>query len=276
MSAAHELDSPPAAENSRRHFLAAGAGIAAGMLPTLISAQERKEPTMNSRPKCLFFDVNETLLDLDAMKASVAHALGGRPDLLPLWFTTMLQHSLVATVGDHYDDFGVIGAATLQMVARNAGIELTDETAKQAIAPIRSLPPHPDVKPALEQLKQAGFRMVTLTNSSQAGVDTQMKNAGLTDLFETRLSIEELQMFKPHSHVYKWAARKMQVPPEDCMLIAAHGWDIAGALWAGWRGAFVSRPGAQLYPLAKQPEIIEPDMQRVAGQLLQLGGECCS
>ncbi|WP_339732761.1 haloacid dehalogenase type II [uncultured Gimesia sp.] len=275
MSPAHESDSTSAAANSRRLFLTAGAGIAAGMLPTLISAQEQREPTMNSRPKCLFFDVNETLLDLDSMKASVAQALGGRPDLLPLWFTTMLQHSLVATVGDHYDDFGVIGAATLQMVARNEGIELTDEDAKQAISPIRSLPPHPDVKPALEQLKQAGYRIVTLTNSSQAGVDTQMKNAGLYDLFETRLSIEELQMFKPHSHVYKWAARKMKVPPEDCMLIAAHGWDIAGALWAGWRGAFVSRPGAQLYPLAKQPEIIEPDLQRVAAQLVQLGTDCC-
>ena len=228
------------------------------------------------RPKCLFFDVNETLLNLEAMKASVAEALGGRADLLPLWFTTMLQYSLVATVGDHYDDFGVIGAATLQMVAKNQGIELSDEAAKQAISPIRSLPPHPDVKPALEQLKQAGYRIVTLTNSSQAGVDTQMKNAGLYDLFETRLSIEELQMFKPHSHVYKWAAHKMKVPPEDCMLIAAHGWDIAGALWAGWRGAFVSRPGAQLYPLAKQPEINEPDLQRVAAQLVQLETDNCS
>ncbi|WP_417385325.1 haloacid dehalogenase type II [Gimesia sp.] len=262
--------------SSRRNFLTATAGIAAGLLPATLSAEESDMSRASVRPKCLFFDVNETLLDLDAMKASVAAALGGRPDLLPLWFTTMLQHSLVATVGDHYEDFGVIGAATLQMVARNQGIDLSDDAAKQALAPIRSLPAHPDVRPALEQLKQAGYRMVTLTNSSQAGVDAQMKNAGLTDLFEDRLSVEHVQMFKPHSHVYKWASRKMNVPPEDCMLIAAHGWDIAGALWAGWRGAFVARPGAQLYPLAKQPEINKPDMQQVAAELLQLGGECCS
>jgi 2-haloacid dehalogenase len=51
------------------------------------------------RRKLLFFDVNETLLDLSAMKTSVAQALDGRADLLPLWFTTMLQYSLVATVG---------------------------------------------------------------------------------------------------------------------------------------------------------------------------------
>lgn len=276
MSPDQESDSANASDNSRRNFLATSAGVAAGMLPALATAQGQLDSHANTRPQCLFFDVNETLLDLEAMKQSVAQALNGRADLLPLWFTTMLQHSLVATVGDHYDDFGLIGAATLQMVARNQGIELSEEAARQAIAPIRSLPPHPDVKPALEQLKQAGYRIVTLTNSSQAGVDTQMKNAGLFDLFETRLSIEELQMFKPHTHVYKWAARKMKIKPEDCMLIAAHGWDIAGALWAGWRGAFVSRPGAQLYPLAKSPEIIKPDLQRVAAHLIQLGTDCCS
>ncbi|WP_417380282.1 haloacid dehalogenase type II [Gimesia sp.] len=276
MTSAPEPDSASNAASSRRNFLTATAGIAAGLLPATLSAEDPTMPSVSTRPKCLFFDVNETLLDLDAMKQSVAAALGGRPDLLPLWFTTMLQHSLVATVGDHYDDFGVIGAATLQMVARNHDIDLSDDAAKQALAPIRSLPAHPDVRPALEQLKEAGYRMVTLTNSSQAGVDAQMKNAGLTDLFEDRLSVEDVQMFKPHSHVYKWASRKMNVPPEDCMLIAAHGWDIAGALWAGWRGAFVARPGAQLYPLAKHPEINQPDMHQVVAQLLQLSGECCS
>ena len=42
----------------------------------------------------------------------------------------------------------------------------------------------------------------------------------------------------------------MGVALEECMLIAAHGWDVAGALWAGWRAAFVSRPGQQIFPLA--------------------------
>ena len=42
------------------------------------------------RPKILFFDVNETLLDLTTMNESVGKALNGKKELLPLWFTTML------------------------------------------------------------------------------------------------------------------------------------------------------------------------------------------
>ena len=224
----------------------------------------------SKRPKLLVFDVNETLLDLNAMKERVAEALDGRGDLLPLWFTTMLQYSLVAAVGDNYGDFGAIGSAAMMMVARNHGIELSREAAREAMTPIRSLPPHPEVAAALGQLKQAGFRMVTLTNSSHSTVDAQIGNAGLMDLFEDLLSIEDIQMFKPHTHVYRWAARKMGVPSNECLLVAAHGWDIAGALWAGWRAAFLSRPGAQLYPLAPAPEIVAPDLRLAAARLIAM------
>ena len=222
------------------------------------------------RPKMLFFDVNETLLDLNAMKAVVGEALGSRSDLLPLWFTTMLQYSLVVTVADQYQHFGEMGVAALLMVARNHGVNLSPEEARTAVSSIMSLPAHSDVRPALEELKSEGFRMVTLTNSSQAAVDAQMQNANLTDLFEKQLSVEEVQLFKPHSHVYKWAARKMGLAPEECMLVAAHGWDVAGAIWAGWRAAFISRPGAQLFPLAPVPEIVEPDMRSAAERLVAM------
>jgi 2-haloacid dehalogenase len=223
-----------------------------------------------NRPKMLFFDVNETLLDLNAMKAVVGEALGSRPDLLPLWFTTMLQYSLVVTVADQYQHFGEVGAAALLMVARNHGVTLSPEEARKAVASIMSLPSHPDVRSALEELKRAGFRMVTLTNSSQAAVDSQMQNANLLDLFEKRLSVEDVQLFKPHTHVYKWASRKMGFAPEECMLVAAHGWDVAGALWAGWRAAFISRPGAQLFPLAPIPEIVAPDLRSAAKRLVAM------
>jgi 2-haloacid dehalogenase len=264
---------------NRREFLAVTGLGAAAIVPGVseFAAATDVQAAVNllnaksmKRPKLLFFDVNETLLDLSAMKTSVAQALDGRADLLPLWFTTMLQYSLVATVGDNYDDFGEIGAAAMMMVARNNGVTLSQEAARKAMLPIRSLPPHPDVRSALDQLKQAGFRMVTLTNSSQAGVDAQIKNAELLDMFEVRLSIEDIQLFKPHSHVYKWAARKMGLPLAECMLVAAHGWDIAGALWAGWRAAFLSRRGAQLYPLAPTPEIAEPDLIAAAKRLIAL------
>lgn len=261
-------------QNKRRDFIkkAALASLVAPHLAFSTSNKNTPETiAVAKRPKVLFFDVNETLLDLTAMKDSVSQVLGGRKDLLPLWFTTMLQYSLVSTVGNQYNDFGVIGAAALQMVAANNGITLNEEQAKASIlGPIRSLPAHPEVKASLQKLKDAGYKLVSFTNSSNKGVETQFKNSGLLDYFDERLSVEDIGKFKPHVDAYIWAARKMQIKPEDCMLVAAHGWDIAGAIWANWRGAFISRPGAQLYPLADKPEIIATDLALITEQLIAL------
>ncbi|MEO9476790.1 MAG: haloacid dehalogenase type II [Cyclobacteriaceae bacterium] len=263
--------------NNRRNFIkktallgATGAAIPAfGFGANNAEGKAKKDST--KRPKVLFFDVNETLLDLTAMKTSVGNLLGGRSELLPLWFTTMLQYSLVSTVGRQYNDFGIIGSAALQMVAANNGIKVTEKEAQEAIlGPIRSLPAHPEVKSALQALKDAEYKMVSFTNSSNKGVQTQFENAGLTEYFEERLSIEDMGKFKPHTDAYDWAARKMGVQPSECLLVAAHGWDIAGAIWAGWRGAFISRPGAQLYPLAPIPEINETDLTLTAKKLIAL------
>jgi 2-haloacid dehalogenase len=264
-------------KNDRRNFIKNTAllGIAGATIPNFgfaeTRANELETSALTIRPKVLFFDVNETLLDLTAMKTSVGNVLGGRSELLPLWFTTMLQYSLVSTVGRQYNDFGIIGAAALQMVAANNGITITEKEAREAIlGPIRSLPAHPEVKASLQQLKDAGYKLVSFTNSSNKGVKTQFENAGLLDYFEDRLSIEDIGKFKPHSDAYDWAARKMDIKPAECLLVAAHGWDIAGALWAGWRAAFISRPGAQLYPLSPAPEINESNLSLVTNQLISL------
>ncbi|MEM5563775.1 MULTISPECIES: haloacid dehalogenase type II [Psychroserpens] len=263
-------------KNKRRGFIKKsmllGLGIAATpQFGIAANVAEETRESMSTRPKVLFFDVNETLLDLTAMKESVGQALGNRNDLLPLWFTTMLQYSLVSTVGRQYNDFGIIGSAALQMVAANHNITLTEAQAKEAIlTPIRSLPAHPEVKESLARLKSAGYKLVSFTNSSNKGVETQFKNAGLTDYFDDRLSIEDIGKFKPDTDAYDWAARKMGIAPSECLLVAAHGWDIAGAIWAGWRSAFISRPGAQLYPLAPNPEINEINLKLVTDKLITL------
>jgi len=221
------------------------------------------------KPKVLFFDVNETLLDLTDMKQHVGKALGGNPDLLPLWFTTMLHYSLVVSASGQYKPFGHIGAAALQMVAANHGMTIPEKEARTLITTsMQNLPPHPEVITALVALKQAGYKLVAFTNSSNKGLKNQFKNAGLTCYFDDMLSVEDSSKFKPFTNTYTWGANKMKVKSDQCMLIAAHGWDVAGALWAGWRAAFISRPGQQSFPLAPDSEIIASNLKEAADILV--------
>lgn len=222
------------------------------------------------RPEVLFFDINESLLDLGGMKPQVTEAFGGREELMALWFSTMLHHSLVDTVTCNFHDFGTIGAACLQMVADGHGIKLGKAEAEKAMAAMKTLPPHPDVPTGLRKMKEAGFRMYPLTNSAAAAMESQIKHAAIDQYFDGWLSIESLNAYKPHPRTYRWAANTVGADIGNCMLIAAHGWDVTGATIAGMRAAFLQRPGKTLYPLGPDIEIIGRDMVAVADQLVAM------
>lgn len=234
---------------------------------TDIKPETRSSKTMPT-PKVIIFDVNETLLDLAPLKESVGKALDGRDDLLPLWFSTMLHYSLVETLTGEYHSFGEIGTAALMMVAETKGIELTYDEAKEAIVtPLRSLPPHPDVVAGLTALSKAGYRIVSLTNSSDVGVETQFKSAGLTHLFQKRYSVDSVKKFKPHPDTYRFVLNDLGLQPEEVLMVAAHAWDLAGAKNVGLQTAFVKRPGKTLYPIAAKPDYFVSDLLQLVETL---------
>jgi len=231
-------------------------------------ATTESEVKMFAKPKVIFFDVNETLLDLNNVGKSVAQALGGREDLVPYWFTTMLHYSLVGNVTGQYNSFAEIGVASLEMIAKQKHIPLTHEQAHDAVlTPFRDLAPHEDVVEGLKRLRELGYTLITLTNSSDAGIAAQLKNAHLAEYFDGSLTVQNLETFKPDLRVYNWAQKEMKIEPQQAMLIAAHPWDIAGAEKAGWKTGFIARPGKALYPLAGKPDVIGADLIELVKQL---------
>ncbi len=226
-----------------------------------------QEPVM-PKPQVLIFDVNETLLDLAPLKASVADALDGRQELVPLWFSTLLHYSLVETLSGSYHDFGEIGIAALTMVAQTQGIEMDQHRARQAVvAPMLALPPHPDVAAGLKQLAEAGFRAVSLTNSSAEAAETQLRNAGLSELFEKRYSVERVKLYKPHPDTYRLVIDELGIKPEAALMVAAHAWDLAGAKAVGLQTAFIARPGRALYPGSPRPDYRVNDLPELLTRL---------
>ncbi|MFD2515821.1 haloacid dehalogenase type II [Pontibacter locisalis] len=221
------------------------------------------------KPKLLIFDVNETLLDLSSMKESINKALD-HEFAFSQWFAFMLQYSLVDTVTSNYHDFGTIGKAAMQMTQEKLSRSIPDSKVQELLSMIKSLPPHPDVKPGLEKLKDAGYRMITLTNSTHEVVTQQMKSAGLTGYFDELMSIESTRKYKPHPDTYQYALQKAGVKPGEAMLIAAHGWDITGALQAGLQAAFINREGQVLYPLATRPQFNEKMLTPITEKLTAL------
>ena len=215
------------------------------------------------------FDVNETLLDLGALDPHFERAFGDAA-VRRAWFAQLLQSAFVATITGAYSDFGEVGGAALEMVAERQGLDLSDEDKQEILGGMRELPPHPEVVASLDRLRDAGVRLATLTNSTQQVAEAQMTNSGLRDYFEQILSADAVGRLKPAPEPYRMAAQSLGVGVEDVRLVAAHAWDVAGALRAGCAAAFVARPGMVLDPLVERPDIVGADLREVADRILEI------
>jgi 2-haloacid dehalogenase len=149
-------------------------------------------------------------------------------------------------------------------------VALSDADARATLAGMRTHPPHPDALPAIEQLKAAGFRLAALTNSPPAVAEAQLTNSGIVPHLDKMLSVDAMHRLKPAAEVYRHAADAFAVAPADVRLVAAHSWDVAGAMRAGCKAAFVARPGMVLDPLFDPPDIVGPDLGVVAGRIISL------
>lgn len=217
------------------------------------------------------FDVNETLLDLRALDEPFEVLLGSA-SLRPQWFTLMLQLAFTGGLTGQYVDFTTAQRAALAMLAEREGVPLAAGDIQGLVSRMSSLPPHPEVPGALAALARTRLRLVALTNSVQPVAEAQLAAAGLSGSFEAVISADATGHLKPAPQPYHAVAQRCGVPIGQVRLVAAHSWDIAGAMAAGCQAAFVARPGMVLSPLGDPPGITGPDLAAVARQIVTIDG----
>lgn len=221
--------------------------------------------------RVIVFDVNETLLDLSGLDP-VFEEVFGSAEIKSQWFSSLLILAMTSALTGVYRDFSEQGRAALGLVAARHKLELSEDQIGRIVEQMKHLPPHADARPALERLKEAGFRLAALTNSAPPVAQTQLGNAGLAPDFEAILSVDEARCFKPAHQPYRMAARRLGVKTSDIRMVAVHDWDIAGAMAADCQGAFVARGGIGFNPLMPKPDIIASTLLEVAEGIIQKDG----
>ncbi|HET7370540.1 MAG TPA: haloacid dehalogenase type II [Gammaproteobacteria bacterium] len=213
------------------------------------------------------FDSNGTLLDLSVLDRKFDEAFGAAL-VRQLWFGELLRTAMAMSLAGDYSDFSMLADAALDKVASEQGTRLTTAAKQDIIRLVGTLPPYPEVKAALSRLKKAGFRLAVLTNSAPDTARQQMDHSGLAPLFDRIMSVDPVGRYKPAPEPYQMAAQELGVAIDNVMMIAAHDWDIKGAVRAGCGGAFLRRPGQAWLPAFKPPIIVADDLADAADQII--------
>ncbi|MGP4025627.1 haloacid dehalogenase type II [Actinomadura sp. 3N407] len=223
---------------------------------------------MTRRPRAVAFDVIETLMSLEPLRARFED-IGLPGGALETWFARTLRDGMALTATGDYAPFRRVAEGALRAVS---GQRADDAAVAHVLDGFAALPAHPDVEPALRRLAAAGVPAVCLTNGAADTTMAFLDRAELTDLVDRVITVEEVGRWKPPAVVYRHAAAVAGVPADRLALVAAHAWDCHGAkragLVTGWVGRLEGRYGDVFAP----PDVTGDDLVQVVERLLTLDG----
>ena len=132
------------------------------------------------------------------------------------------------------------------------------------------LAPWPDSVTGLQRLK-ARYPVCTLSNGNLRLLLDMARHAGLP--WDTLFSAELFGHYKPDPEVYLGAARLLDLPPAQVLMVAAHPSDLRAAAACGLKTAYVPRPlergpGGWMEPWTPgEFDVVAPDFSALAAAL---------
>ncbi len=213
------------------------------------------------------FDAYGTLFDFASAATGCADVLGDKAaSLTALWRDKQLQYTWLRAVEGRHADFWQVTGDALDFALE--ALRLREAALRERLMNLYlTLAAFPEVPEVLRALKAAGLKTAILSNGSPPMLRAVVANAGLGELLDPVLSVEEVGVYKPHPKVYQLAVDRLALAPEAILFLSSNAWDAYAASAFGLRTVWCNRygqarerlPGApdrEIRSLAELPELL--------------------
>lgn len=209
----------------------------------------------SSLPRACVFDAYGTLFDYASAALRCGEALGSKREALnSLWREKQLQYTWLRALQDKHADFWQVTGDALDYALKTLGIEAAGlrERLMEAYLTLDAFPEVPDV---LSRLKVRGIKTAVLSNGSPAMLHAATSSAGISQLLDEVLSVEEVGVYKPHRKVYQLAVDRLGVRPQDISFQSSNAWDAWAASAFGMRVVWCNRYSQHSENLPGRPDL---------------------
>jgi len=206
------------------------------------------------RPKAVLFDAYGTLFDVYSVSHVAEQLFPGRGEKLALlWRDKQLEYTRLLTMSGRYKPFWEVTCAALRYAVQRFELPLDAAGELQLLNQYRQLSAFPESRAVLGELKKRGIPAGILSNGDPAMLSVAVTSAGLRDLLQHVLSVDEVRRFKTDPAAYAIGPKALGLPAKDILFVSSNCWDAIGATWFGYTTLWVNRQGAPLEQLDTVP-----------------------
>jgi 2-haloacid dehalogenase len=193
--------------------------------------------------RACIFDAYGTLFDVHSAAARCRDDLGDKADRMSdIWRQKQLQYTWLRSLMRTHVDFWQITGDALDYAM--AAVALDDPAMRQRLMDLYlELDAYAEVPAMLAALKAGGLQTGVLSNGAPTMLRAAIDSAGLTDLLDHGLSVEDVGIYKPDPRVYQLAADNVGVEPGAICFMSSNAWDAYAASHFGFRVVWVNRFG---------------------------------
>jgi len=224
---------------------------------------------MHMPVKACVFDAYGTLFDV-AAAAREAAAEPGReafakhwPQVARDWRIKQLSYSWLRAVTGAHTTFWEVTGNGLDWALEAAGLGGDADLRERLMQLYWELSAFPEVPAMLKALKDAGQITAILSNGSPDMLKGAVDSAGLGDVLDDVLSVEDVGVFKPAFVVYELVEKRFPVARDEVLFVSSNGWDAACGTGFGFRTAWVNRMGEPMDRLPWTPTHVLSDLTTI-------------
>ena len=195
-------------------------------------------------PRVATFDCYGTLVDWEGGLGTFLYALARRNgDRLPepgrvlreRW--EAIQFELIQ---GPYRPYREILAHALREWVGERGYRWNEHDGEALADAMRAWQPFPDTRPALQRAREAGLRLVIVSNTDRDIIEHTLRQLELP--FDDVQTAEDVRAYKPDEEVFRKALARVGEAPHDVLHVAfGFKYDIGPASRLGMRTAWVNR-----------------------------------
>lgn len=187
------------------------------------------------------FDAYGTLFDVGSAAAQCKDDLGDKWEpLSDLWRMKQLNYSWLRSLMGEYKGFWQLTSDALDYAMDTLGID--DNALREKLMNLYgTLDAYSEVPTVLKAIQSRGIKTAILSNGTMRMLNLAIESAQLGDLFDAVMSVDELEIYKPHPSVYQLAVDTLELPPERICFMSSNAWDVAGAANFGFKVNWVNR-----------------------------------